>query len=319
MKRRIAQKRASLSFELGVVVGVRFRAMGTRVIGITLLLPIGACAPSLRSKTAGSIGCPPNEVEIANEDSSLGWGSSARTWTASCRGKRFICSENTVTTYGKDATGISPGLACKEELDAGDQESSGSKSAENKPTPPSRPTSPPPKSVAGFDFGKEVAAIQQACEGAGRTRTSVSAKVGTCSGPAVDLGFEAEAQVTFCRDKSCALTLVHQPAANWIGTLRGLKQKLAEKYGVPVMNTEGIPDGCRQESQFVKCLEDATLRVNFKWDWGDGNRIEFTVGKPYDAEGPSAIRVTYVVPQSKFARTLMHFEPAQAVFAVVPK
>ena len=53
--------------------------------GVFALLP--GCSP-LRQGSAGQIGCPPQEIVIA--DAKHGW--SAATWTASCRGHTYHCS-----------------------------------------------------------------------------------------------------------------------------------------------------------------------------------------------------------------------------------
>jgi len=50
----------------------------------------------------------------------------------------------------------------------------------------------------------------------------------------VDVGFEVKVRVDFCSGRTCAVTLVHRPAADWIKTYIGLKDKLTEKYNTPV-------------------------------------------------------------------------------------
>jgi hypothetical protein len=98
------------------VFSVYVRTMRIPLAGLALFVSALACAPSRQSKSAGSIGCPPDEIQISGEDSSSGWGSSSDTWVATCRGRQFICSENTVTASNGKGVGISQGLACTEAL-----------------------------------------------------------------------------------------------------------------------------------------------------------------------------------------------------------
>lgn len=279
--------------------GVYLRIMRTLLAGLALLTSALACAPSRGSKSAGSIGCPPDEIQISDEDSSSGWGSSADTWVATCRGRRFICSENTVTaSSGKGGVGISQGLACTEEIS---EDSAASKAGSAAPSGNQRedkaPRVEPPRTAAGFEFGADPAAMQKVCEGSGKTWNSSNAKAGVCSGPAVDVGFEVKVRVDFCNGLACAITLVHFPAADWIKAFSGLKGKLAEKYNTPVAVFAAIPEECHQEAQFLQCLENDSLRLKFRWEWPTNQKIDLSIGKPEKGEGPVAIRVKYINPQ----------------------
>ena len=63
---------------------------GTRITaGMTVLL-LAACATHPRQQeSSGLIGCPPSEVVLS--DLKSGW--SSVTWTATCRGKTFYCTD----------------------------------------------------------------------------------------------------------------------------------------------------------------------------------------------------------------------------------
>lgn len=289
------------SFAVAYTLGkaLRLPAMCFRVLGLVLLASLASCFPSRESKTAGSIGCPPDEIKIGNENSSSGWSSRSETWTATCRGRNFICSENTlVVAGGNGASGVSQGLNCREELDSTAHPSQDG--AVRNGTEGSKERSAaaePPKAVAGFTFGAAPSAIQQSCEAAGHTWTSESPRVGTCSGPGVEIGFEAEVIVTFCHKKSCSVTLVHHPDGKWFSTITALKQKLVDKYGPPQVKAEPIPAECRKESTFVQCITESDLRVSVKWVWPGKRTMALIAGKPLDGDGTPAIRITYVSPQ----------------------
>jgi hypothetical protein len=277
--------------------------MLSRAVAITITLLVAACAPSRQSKTAGAIGCPPSEVEVSDEDSSSGFGSSSQTWVATCRGQRFICSENAV------GPAIGPknsqNLSCTAELGsapASISQNSGASSLQGGAAKPG-PKAPPieaPKMAAGFDFGAAPADIQTTCENAGKTWTSKSPKFGVCSGPAAEVGFEATVRIDFCYAQSCIITLEHRPESNWITAFGDLKQKLSEKYGsAEAITSPGIPENCRKEEQFVQCLENEGLRLGFRWEWPTKQQITLAVGKPEDGNGAAALRIKYVTPATR--------------------
>lgn len=281
------------------------RSMRIRLAGMAVVLIVTACAPSLESKSAGSIGCLPSEVQISDEDSSTGWGSSSDTWVASCRGRRFICSENTIATAsGNGASGVSQNLACRELL--GDSSSPPGEGGTVKPVEGDGSTArkQSPTGAAGFGFWATPSEIKKACEDAGKTWTSDSSDVGTCSGPAADVGFDATVRIAFCRNRSCVIDLEHRPESNWLSVFDDLKRKLAQKYGTPVsIPATGIPDKCRKEEQFAKCLEVDGMRQKYRWGWPNRQQVVLTVGRPEDEPGPVAIRINYVAsPRPSLAK-----------------
>ncbi len=63
-----------------------------------LILPaifLCSCASQgyLKSASAGQIGCAPNEITISNYESSGFPGVRSWSWTATCKGKDFICTQ----------------------------------------------------------------------------------------------------------------------------------------------------------------------------------------------------------------------------------
>lgn len=62
-----------------------------------LVLAISGCATQsdLVSMTSGAIGCPKSETQISDQDT--GW--TAYSWTASCRGQRFYCTNSDIAGF----------------------------------------------------------------------------------------------------------------------------------------------------------------------------------------------------------------------------
>jgi hypothetical protein len=270
---------------------MRFLAVGLMVSTVCL-----SCRPSVQSRTAGAIGCPPSEIEISDEDTSLGWGSSSDTWVATCRGQRFVCSENTVSSSGKYSASVDSDIACHPELSEAGSAPSPAAGSRDAAKPEAAGTQhEPPTTAGGFGFGQDVETIQKNCESAGKIWTADS-KAGTCSGTVADVGFEALVRVDFCRKRNCRVTLEYQPKSEWVATFADLKEKLANKYGPPKSSTTAIPDGCRKEREFVDCLEKEELRLKFNWSWTTRETVDLTIGKPENGSGPVAIRIDYFVP-----------------------
>jgi hypothetical protein len=86
-----------------------------------LLSGLGGCLSPVQQASAGSIGCPPGEIVVADvKDGS---------WSATCRGRKFWCSP------GEPAT-------CTEELP---RAGAGEPTGEPDPTaPPATPATPEP-------------------------------------------------------------------------------------------------------------------------------------------------------------------------------
>lgn len=73
-----------------------------------LALVVVGCSPipQLQLASVGQTGCPADEIVISD----LPGGLNTSTWTATCRGHRFLCSQ-VLTGKGSE-------YACKEELPA---------------------------------------------------------------------------------------------------------------------------------------------------------------------------------------------------------
>ena len=76
------------------------------VIGVVIALSLAGCSTAYKSYTSGQIGCAEDAIEITNLDQGL-YNS---TWVATCKGKRFFCSQT-----GGSGTTVKQ-VTCKEEL-----------------------------------------------------------------------------------------------------------------------------------------------------------------------------------------------------------
>jgi hypothetical protein len=251
------------------------------------------CAPSRQALTAGEVGCPPSELTIHDEDSSVGWAQSADTWAADCRGRRFICTE--VTTSSVDYSWIfSDGVdsrdsdvSCHEEL------SKQPLQIEAREAPPA-PRSAPPNGGAGFELGSARSDVRACCESSGHVFRDEGAQT-FCSGAAAPLGFEASTQLTFCGEVLCGITIARVPASAWAAAFKDLDTRLTSKYGPATARQVRVPSMCRTPQQFDRCALDGALDFEVRWQWPGGERLRLLLDKPA-APGVAAVRLMYVVP-----------------------
>ncbi|HVR20040.1 MAG TPA: hypothetical protein VMS65_10095 [Polyangiaceae bacterium] len=260
--------------------------------GLFLVLGVVACAPSRESMTAGQIGCPPNEITIGNEDSSIGFGQGSETWTAECQGRIFVCTK--LTTGGENAADSD--VSCREELGSEKQQATSPADSSAKTAPTEAKAAGAPTGGAGFELGATSEAAQKACEGAGNT-WEASGAIATCSGPATNVGFEVGVTFDLCRDHVCKITVAHSPKSKWASAFAELKTKLIEKYGAPADSSTNVPPSCRAEPDLIACF-DRGLRLRLDWSWKTGETLRLSAGKPEKSGGPAAIRLEYARPES---------------------
>ncbi|HEY0464644.1 MAG TPA: hypothetical protein VGC79_10560, partial [Polyangiaceae bacterium] len=162
--------------------------------------------------------------------------------------------------------------------------------------------------IAGFAFGETPEDAASRCEAAGQAwrngkvseengnslasgNTTRSSNPG-CSGPATSLGIEARVDLEFCEGHACSITLEHVPRSLWSRSSVSLKSKLESKYG-PAQESKGlVPQHCRSEQAFTRCLESQQLALSYAWRWAGGESIVMSVGKPSES-GTTAIRLVY--------------------------
>jgi len=273
--------------------------------GLALAAVIGACQPTRESLTAGQIGCPPSEVVTNALSSSSGWNQSAETWLAECRGRRFVCTEVTTSSFDVDwiftssTDSVDSDVSCREELAP----------AASQATPDARPvaaaTSAPPTGGAGFELGMSRTAAREACEAAEHQWEDDSGEQPSCTGPALALGFPAQVQLTFCAHGLCGIVVSHVPEEHWMQRFIGLRRTLETKYGAPSKQQMRVPSMCRTDEDFDRCAKDGTLRLSLSWQWPTAQRLRLSLGQTPRGTGENRVLLSYVqaapVPSSSAA------------------
>ena len=71
-----------------------------------------------------------------------------------------------------------------------------------------------------------------------------------------------------------------------------MKAKLETKYGPAQESSGSLPEHCRGERDFTRCLETEQVALHYRWAWAGGESIEMTVGKANPADH-ATIRLVY--------------------------
>jgi hypothetical protein len=257
------------------------------------------CIPSREAKSAGQIGCSPNEITISNAQSQFGLIQSGETWVATCQGRIFVCSQTNQSGRDKDFFDelfASEQVSCHEAAESPDAERNRLADEASIIARASRPPPIPPKGVAGFEFGETRDETAQRCETAGQTWRDRSGDTAIdnsgCTGPATPLGFDASVDFSFCGGHVCSVTVNHVPHTSFSRSAVSLKANLEAKYGSAQESSGSVPEQCRREHDFVRCLESQQVALRYKWTWASGESIEMTVGKLTESD-QSKIRLTY--------------------------
>jgi len=272
--------------------------MGTRAwaYGVVVLVVTAGCVPSLETRSAGQVGCSPEEISISDDRTHFGLLQSAETWTAECHGRTFICTQMNETESG-DRGGLSPlmtskQVSCTEEAESPVAEHTREARQAQAIAMASQPRPLPPTGAAGFELGQPLEDAERRCVAAGK-RWLAEPSAPSCSGPAQELGFDAELELRFCAGRTCEIGIEHRPpATSWANRIGALKAQLEAKYGRPGQLADPIPAACRAPSALAGCLESGRLELRYGWHWPSGEEIAFVVGKPRADTSPS-IRITY--------------------------
>lgn len=254
------------------------------------------CMPSHETRSAGQVGCSPDEITISNEQTHFALLQSAETWTAECHGRTFVCTQMNETGEDQGAAALltSKQVTCAEEPESPLEERRREALQAQALARASQPPAPPPTGAAGFELGQSIADAEQRCVGAGQ-RWEAADETLRCSGPAQDLGFEAKLAFRFCAGRACEITIEHRPSVDWAGRIRRLKAQLEAKYGSPHDNAGPIPTTCRRSGDFERCLDRGALELHYGWRWPAGEHIDLRVGKLGVDTAPS-IRLIYRRP-----------------------
>lgn len=165
-----------------------------------------------------------------------------------------------------------------------------------------------PKGAVGFLFGAARDATRSVCTTAGKTWTD-GEKSSTCSGTPVDIGLVAHADLTFCADRLCAITVTSSGADLEAGVSEAytsLLDGLKKKYGAPRERANHIPDACcssfpcdfranatPDSDPLVKCARDGRATFDAGWAWSKGERVHLLLDR---SPGPLTLRIVYSTP-----------------------
>jgi len=274
-----------------------------RSIGLLAIVFVGACTVSRGSRSAGQIGCTPDEITISNDEAEFGVIQSGETWVAECQGRTFVCSQ--INQSGKDKSFLdmmfaAEQVSCHQAPESPIAEQNRHLREAALVARANRPATPPPTGAAGFDFGETPESVASRCEAAGQAWREGNATASNrgdkgrpgCSGAATALGIPARVDFEFCDGRACSITLEHVPPSNWSRSLVSLKAKLETKYGSAHESSGIVPEWCRSETAFKGCLESQQVALRYTWRWAGGESIEMSVGKRSEADN-SAVRLVY--------------------------
>ena len=73
---------------------MKFRKVTLTLLFVTSLVSLSGCAANLPRVSSGLIGCPEKEITVSDDDSDF---MGSRTWTATCRGRRYFCNVTKVS------------------------------------------------------------------------------------------------------------------------------------------------------------------------------------------------------------------------------
>jgi hypothetical protein len=268
-----------------------------RRIGLVTTVFLGGCVPSMEAKSAGEIGCTPEDIVISNEKDHFGLIQSGKTWMAECQGRTYVCSQINESGNDKDifdALFASEQVSCHEAPESPQAERNRRAEEAVLAERANRPPSTAPSGAAGFLFGETPEMAAQRCEAAGQTWRS-DAGNSACSGPAASLGIAARVALQFCDGRTCSIMIEHVPSTNWSQSSVSLKANLQAKYGLAQESNGNVPEACRSERAFMRCLESRQVRLSYTWRWAGGESLDMSVGKADDRES-AAIRLVYRRP-----------------------
>ncbi len=251
-----------------------------------LLLSVAGCAAPLNEITSGRIGCSPDEISIVETDG--GW--KTQTWTATCRGRTYYCSElRDATLHSGFVNGAPVTLFGNQVADISCKESSAAATRSDKrghaggTEAPSR-SNEPFSEVAGFKFGSEIESVRRSCTEASLVFQELDDGRFACSGAPEDVGIPVTSIVETCDDRVCHVELNANPdGADWTSVMDRyvmVRRALEKKYGDWEPTTTDPLEDC--SSGVKECFAKGRVRTSAKWRFSGGSELSVVAsgGKP---------------------------------------
>ncbi len=237
-----------------------------RFAAAAILVCATGCADSdsLRSISAGHVGCTYDEIEVSDESGAIG----SRRWTATCRGQTYYCSAN--------QAGYGLSYACTPAASTG---STLTVTASANPSPLAGSNSgEAPRGAAGFTFGAGAGAAQQLCTDAGLTFKALPEDRFSCSGAPSDVGFPVATIGRLCDGKLCAVSIDAAREGTWpqlAERFAKLRSSLAAKYGSPAAQATDALDDCTDDVS--SCFAKGRIKTHAAWRWPNGQVLNLTL------------------------------------------
>ena len=152
---------------------------------------------------------------------------------------------------------------------------------------------PFPAGVAGFTFGRALAASKPVCADAGHWWQPRELHTFRCGGAPTSVGHPAMVDIAFCADQLCRIDVLirAQDPDGWALLHADVRAKLEAQYGPPTASTATIPPGCNTAMQ--SCLQNGAAQAASSWRWDTSHSVALTLGR--DGDG-AVIRIRYETP-----------------------
>lgn len=262
------------------------------------------CFPSRATLSANELGCAADDVKISEAPAREGGVlDTTDRWEAQCHGRIYYCSQGhaqselLASQADPLALVVSDQVVCQEVAESPEESANRNAYHVAQARTVARERQGAPAGAAGFDFGISSEDSQKRCEAAGHTWTSAG-DGGNCSGATADIGMPGRVKLKFCDGRTCRISIEQRPPDRWATRAVHLKSQLESKYG-PAQNTSGrIPESCRSDEDFSRCVQSGTLKLSYAWSWSSGEALELAIGKLTPADEP-AIRLLYSQPKRR--------------------
>jgi len=155
--------------------------------------------------------------------------------------------------------------------------------------PMASPSRPPPASAAGFALGKDVAAAEARCTGAGFRWHELDDGRFSCSGAPTDLGVPATVELTACAEAVCKVEVnASADGAAWsalVERFMKLSKLLEGSHGDQQKRETHSLDDCADGVQ--RCFNAGRVRTSATWSWSDKQRVSLMLDGGPQGGAPS--------------------------------